>query len=93
MVRHEKRQGSRDRLEGGNTPEESSAVSTVILAAPYAVLRPDPLDDPDSSIAVSVGSKGGEAIDAGMALDEAAAPFAWGWNAVSSGFQYELKNR
>lgn len=78
-------------LTGGNISDDSLAISTAILAAPYAVLQPDSLDDSGSFIAVSAGSEVGDAIDRAMALEEAASalrPFARGWNAASSCFRY-----
>ena len=58
-------------LSGGSMSEESLAISTAILATPYAALQADSLDDPGSSSALSVGSQGGEAIASATALDEA----------------------
>src|SRR5882762_8874187 len=78
-------------LTGGNISEDSLAISTAILADPYAALHPDSLDDSASLIPVSVGSKDGETIDKAMALDEAASalrPFSRGWNVASSCFMY-----
>lgn len=59
-------------LSGGSISEESFAISTAILAAPNAAFQTDSLDGPGSLGAASVGSRGGEAIDRAMALDEAA---------------------
>ena len=59
-------------LSGGSTSEESFAISTAILAAPYAALQTDSLDDPGAG---SVGSQDGEAIDKAIILDEATSAF------------------
>ena len=58
-------------LSGGSISEESFAISTTILAAPYAALQADSPGDSDSLDAVPVGSQDGEAIDRARALDEA----------------------
>ena len=59
-------------LSGGKTSEDSLTASMAILAAPYAVLQADSLDELDSSEgARSVGSQPGEAMDNAIALDEA----------------------
>ena len=75
-------------LSGKNISEDSLATSTAILAAPYAVLQRDSLDDPGSSGAVSEGSQDGEPIDNAMTLDEAASTpgsfLALGWIVASS---------
>ena len=59
-------------LSGKNISEDSFAISTAILAAPYAVIQPDSLDDPGSSGAMPKESQDGEPIDNAMTLDEAA---------------------
>ena len=41
-----------------------------ILAVPYAVLQPDSLDDPGSSIPTPEKSKDGEPMDKAIELDE-----------------------
>ena len=51
------------------------AISTAILAAPYAVLQLDSFGDPGSSVPTPEGSKGGEPMDKAIALDEAASAF------------------
>ena len=58
-------------LTGGKISNESFAMSTAILAAPYVALQTDSLDDPGSLGAGSVGSRDGGAVDRAMALDEA----------------------
>ena len=76
-------------LSGGSRSEESFAISTAILATPYAAFQTDSLDDPGSLGAMSVGPLGGEAIDRATALEEAAIALrslAWGWNVASSCF-------
>jgi len=78
-------------LSGKNISDDSLAISTAILAAPYAVLQPDSFDDPGSSSAVSERSQEGEAIDNAMALDEAASALGsltWGRIFASSFFMY-----
>ena len=78
-------------LSGKNISDDALAISTVILAAPYAVFQTDCLDDPGSLSALSVGSQDGEAMARAMALDEAARALrslARGWNVVSSSFMY-----
>ena len=78
-------------LSGGSTSDESFAISTAILATPYAALQADSLDDPGSLSAVSVGSQDGEAIARAMALDDAASALrslVRGWNVASSCFMY-----
>ena len=52
--------------------EDSLATSTAILAAPYAVLQPDSLDDPGSSLPTLEGFQGEEHMDIATELDEAA---------------------
>ena len=52
--------------------EDSLATSTAILAAPYAVLQPDSLDDSGSSLPTSEGTQDEENIDKAIELDEAA---------------------
>ena len=59
-------------VSGKNKSEDALAISTAILAAPYAVFHADSPDDPGSLIGVSMGSEDGEAIDRAIALDEAA---------------------
>ena len=76
-------------LSGKNISDDSLAISTAILAAPYAVLQPDSLDDPGSPGLVSVGSQDGKAIDDATALDEAASalgPLTRGWIVAISFF-------
>ena len=78
-------------LSGGNISEESFAISTAILAAPYAAFQADSSDDPGSLSALSVGSEDGAAMARAMALDEAASAFGFfvrGWNVASSCFMY-----
>ena len=58
-------------LSGKNISEDALAISTAILAAPYAIVQHDSLDDPGSSDGVSVGLQDGEAIARAMALEEA----------------------
>ena len=53
------------------------AISTAILAAPYAVLQPDSSDDPGSLEPISEGSQDGEPIDRAIELDEAASAFGF----------------
>ena len=59
-------------LSGKSISEDSLATSTAILAAPYAVLQPDSLDDSGSSLPASEGSQGKGCIDKAIELDEAA---------------------
>ena len=76
-------------LSGGSRSEESFAISTAILAAPYTAFQTDSLDDPGSLSVASVGSQDGEAIERAMALDEAASALESltpGWVVVSSFF-------
>ena len=71
-------------FSGKNISEVSLVISMAILAAPYAVLQPDSLDEPGS---LSKGSQSGEQIDNAMALDEAASAFGSltrGWIVASS---------
>jgi hypothetical protein len=78
-------------LSGKNISEDSLAISTAILAVPYAVLQPNSFDDPGSLSTVSERSQEGEAIDNAMTLDEAASalgPLTGGWVIVSSFFMY-----
>jgi hypothetical protein len=85
-------------FSGGSISEESFAISTAILAAPYAALQADSSDDPGSSGTGSVGSEdlGSEdwgRIDRGIELDEAASAlrsFFRGWNVASSCFMYSV---
>ena len=62
-------------LSGKNISEDSFAISTAILAAPYTVLQPDSLDDPALSEPVSRGSEDGEPIDETTELDEETSAF------------------
>ena len=62
-------------LSGKNISEDSLAISTAILAAPYAVLQADSWDDPSPSEPVSEGSQDAEPIDEAMELDEATSAF------------------
>ena len=55
-------------LSGKNISEDALAISTAILATPYAVFQTDSVVDPGLSGVLSVGSRDGEA----MAFDEAA---------------------
>ena len=78
-------------LSGKNISEDSLAISTAILAAPYAVIQPDSFDDPGSLSAASERSQEGEAIDNAMALDEATSALeslTRGWVFVSSLFTH-----
>ena len=78
-------------LSGGSRSEESFAISTAILATPYAAFQTDSLDDPGSLGAISVRPLGGEAIERATALDEAAIArrsLARGWSVASSCFMY-----
>ena len=59
-------------LSGGNTSEESFAISTVNLAAPYAVFQAVSLDGPGSLGGLSVGSQDGEVIERATAPEETA---------------------
>ena len=59
-------------LSGGNISEDSSATSTAILAAPYAVLQPDSLDDSGSSLPTTEGSQDEEHIYKAIEPNEAA---------------------
>ena len=59
-------------LSGKNISEDSLAISTAILAAPYAVLQPDSSDDSGSSLPMSEGSQDEGPIDKAIELDEAA---------------------
>ena len=76
-------------LSGGSISEESFAISTAILAAPYAAFQTDSLDELASLNAGSVGAQDGETNDKAIVLDEAASALrslAWGWNVASSCF-------
>lgn len=78
-------------FSGGSISEESFAISTAILAAPYAALQTDSLEDPSPSSVVSMEIHDGEAMDRAMALDEAASALrslARGRNVASSCFMY-----
>ena len=78
-------------LTGGNISKESFAISTAILAAPYAAFQTDSLDDPGSLRSESVGSQDGEIIDRATALDEAASAlrsFFRGLNVASPRLMY-----
>ena len=74
-------------LSGRIISEEALAISTAILAAPYAAFQADSLDDPGSLSAVSVGSHEGETTERPMLLGEAASvllSLTRGWDATSS---------
>ena len=58
-------------LSGKNKSEDALAISTAILAAAYAVLQRDSLDDPPSLGVVSPRSQEGEAIDKEVAPEDA----------------------
>jgi len=76
-------------LSGKNISEDSLAISTAILAAPYAVLQLFSFNDPGSLSAVSERSQEREGTDNAMALDEAASALGSltrGWIVVSSFF-------
>lgn len=79
-------------LSGGHRPEDSLAISTAILAVPYAVFQADSFDESNSSGVISLGSQAGETKDNAMALVEAArvlGSFSLGrWNAASCLFMY-----
>ena len=78
-------------LSGKNISDDSLAISTAILAAPYAVLQPESFDGPGSLNAVSEMSQEGEAIENAMALDEATSALGsltWGWIVASSFVMY-----
>ena len=62
-------------LSGKNISEDALAISTAILAVPYAVFQPDSLHDPTSSEPISEGSEDGEPIDETIELDETASTF------------------
>ena len=82
-------------LSGKNISEDSLAMSTAILAAPYAVLQPDSFDDPGSLSAVFERSQEGEAMDNAMALDEAASALVSltrGWVVASSFFMHSTSD-
>ena len=79
-------------LSGKNISEDSLAISTAILAVPYAVFQPDSFDDPGSLSAVSERSQE-EVIDNGIALDEATSALGSltrGWIVASSFFMYSI---
>ena len=81
-------------LSGKSMSEDSLATSTAILAVPYAVLHPDSLNDPGSSLPSSEGSRGEEHIDKAMKLEKAAsAPgfLALEW-ALTTSFVTKLVN-
>ena len=59
-------------LSGGNISTDSLAISTVILAAAYAVLQRDSLDVSDWSTPVSEGPWDGEPMAVAMEVERAA---------------------
>ena len=72
-------------LSGGSISEESFAISTAILAAPYAAFQADSLDDPGSSGALSVGSQDGGMVGETFALvDVTGVLRSLAWSVVSS---------
>ena len=74
-------------LSGGNISEESFAMSTAILAAPYAAFHADSLDELGSLGVLLVGLEDGEATDSAMPLDKATSvlqSLVRGWNLASS---------
>lgn len=80
-------------LSGGNISEESFAISTAILAAPYAAVQTNSLDDPGLLGTGSVGSQKEEVMDKAMALGDAASALrslVRGWNDVTSCFMYSI---
>ena len=80
-------------LAGGNISKESFAISTAILAAPYAAFQTDSFDDPGSFGAESVGSLDGEITDRATALEEATSAlrsFLLGWNVASPCLMYSV---
>jgi len=82
-------------LSGKNISEDSLAISTAILAAPYAVTQPDSLGSPGSSGAIPKEPQDGEPIDRAMTLDEAASTLgslARGYIAASSCFMKSTGN-
>ena len=50
-------------LRGKSISDDSLAISTAILAAPYAVFQPDSFDDPGLLGGVGVGMREKEATD------------------------------
>jgi hypothetical protein len=78
-------------LSGGSISEESFAISIAILAALYAALQADSLDDPGSSGTGSAVSEDWGRTDGAIALDGAAsAPrsFFRGRNVANSCLMY-----
>ena len=78
-------------LSGKNISDDALAISTAILAAPYAVFQTDSLDDPGSSGTVSVGSQAEEAMARAKALEAAASALrslTLGCNVASSCLMY-----
>ena len=78
-------------LSGKNISEDALAISTAILAVPYAAFQTDSFDDPGSLGAVSVGSQEEEAMARAMALDTAASALrslTRGRNVASSCLMY-----
>ena len=74
-------------LSGKNMSEDSLVTSTAILAAPYAVLQLDTLEDPGSSLPKPEGLRGEEHMDKATELDEAASVpgfFALEWALMTS---------
>ena len=74
-------------LSGKNISEDALAISMAIFAASYAVPQRDSFDDRGSSIAVSVGSRGGGAVRKGIALVDGASTLgslARGWIVVGA---------
>ena len=80
-------------LSGGRRSLESFAISIAVLAAPYAAIQTDSLDDSGSSSAGSARWEDGEAMESAMPLDEAASAL-WslvlGWKAASSCFMFSI---
>jgi hypothetical protein len=64
-------------LSGNNISEVSLAISTAILATPYAVFQLDSLDDPGSFGVESAGSQLSEVMENAMALVEATSAFGF----------------
>ena len=80
-------------LSGKNISDDALAISTVILAAPYAVLQADSLEDPGSLGTVSVESQDGEAMARAMALEAATSALrslTRGCNVASSCLMYSI---
>ena len=80
-------------LSGGRRSLESFAISIAVLAAPYAAIQTDSLDDSGSSSAGSARWEDGEAMESAMPLDEAASAL-WslvlGRKVASSCFMYSI---